>query len=82
MPSATPLLSPSPSLLRGTRAGSGKYVAGICIIVACVVCAISSLISFNCVADKKWQCAQVSGFFACLGAFFTVVGLVMTYKFA
>jgi hypothetical protein len=81
MPSATPLLSPSPSplLRRGIR---GKYAAGICILVACVVCAISSLISFNCAADKKWQCAQVSGFFACLGAFFTVVGLVMTYKFA
>lgn len=62
--------------------GQGKLAAGACISVACLVYAIATLASLNCVADKKWQCAQVGGFFACMGAFFTVVGLVMTYKFA
>lgn len=29
-----------------------------------VMCFITSIISFNCLADKKMQCAQVSGIIA------------------
>lgn len=40
-----------------------KYAVwfGIAVVIACLVCFILTIISFNCAADKKWQCAQGTG---------------------
>ena len=45
-----------------------KYVGMGCLCVTCLVLVITALTSLNCAADKKWQCAQVSGFFAIVAA--------------
>lgn len=41
-------------------------IMGIACIVLILVCIIASMISLNCWADKKNQCAQVAGFTAVL----------------
>lgn len=45
-------------------------IAGGC--ASLLACLIASIVSLNCLADKKMQCAQVNGFiamtFSCLGA--------------
>lgn len=38
----------------------GLAVACLCL----VICFVTSIISLNCAADKRWQCAQISGFAA------------------
>jgi membrane protein YdbS with pleckstrin-like domain len=45
-------------------------------MVCCLVCIITSMISLNCVAEKKWDCARASGIVTCVTC---VVALFMMF---
>jgi hypothetical protein len=38
-----------------------EYILGGAALLFCITYLVATVMSFNCAADKKWQCAQVSG---------------------
>lgn len=60
-------------------------IAGVGMLcTSLLICFITSIISLNCLADKKNQCAQISGFIAlitcCMVIFAGVFGIFMENK--
>lgn len=59
------------------------YIGIAVVLVSLLICIITTIVSFNCLADKNNQCAQTSGFvaltFCCL--LMSVVAVVAFYNF-
>lgn len=56
------------------------YVGWAAVAVSLFICIITTIISLNCLADKKTDCAQRSGFVGLVFSSLTVACIVVAVK--
>lgn len=57
-----------------------QYASAAIVCLVCIVSVVNAVISLNCVADKKWNCAQVSGILAIVCGCMGMVALLIAFR--